>query len=340
MAITWPPEPPSNETRKVVVPSGEVGLGFVQAAMLSHVSPHHGVPPRIDRVKASSPLRNDVSVGEYVLAASCGSSTWRWDAPRRDGGGGGGGEELSAFLTRHNDVGGRILTVVRGMAGLEVTKEMLTKVPKANMRSQGTSVQNPYLGMSQLNEEVGRVRPGDWCKVEYHAYVAKPKREKKTGDETEDLVCFSTTKDYPAKLFQVHPSLGHPDYEEKFDASKLPFGVPRGLTEGAALMSLGETCRIRVSSEHGFGSRGQQAPKGRSTAHEQILLESAPDASAAMDQLRGRYPNVLPHSTLVYDVTLMRICRDKKWHYRKVPPMDASSAANEAANQCCFCMQM
>ena len=341
MAITWPPEPPSNETRKVVVPSGEVGLGFVQTARLSsHLSPHHGVPPRIDRIKAASPLQADVSVGEYVLEASCGSSTWRWDENRRRHGEGGGEqeeekEELSTFLARHNDVGGRILTVARGVAGMEVTKEVLTKLPNANVRSQGTSVKNPYLGRSQLDEMVGRARPGDWCKVEYHAYVAKPKRGKKTGDETEDLVCFATTRERPAKHFQIHPSLGQPDYEDKFDASKLPLDVPRGLTEGAALMSLGETCRIRISPEHGFGSSGKEAPQYKMSFKDQAVLEMNIESGAALDQMRGRYPNVLPHSTLVYDVTLMRICRDNKWHYRKAPPMNASSATNEIANWCC-----
>lgn len=325
MTITWPPEPPSNETRKVVVPSGQLELRFVNA--LSHLSPPDA-PPRIERMGANCPLISDVSVGEYVLAASCGPSSWGWD-DRGDG--------LGAFLAKHSDAEDRVLTVARGVVGMGVTKEAVAVLPNGNTQSQFTSTRNPYVGMNQLNELVGQARPGDWCKVEYHAYFAKPKKGKMTGNEEEDLICFTNSKDHPNKLFQIHPSLGQSDYEDKFNASKLPINVTRGLMEGTALLSLGETARIRVSPEYGFSSQGTKAPE-RDSAKEYLELMLAPDMSAAMDQFTGAYPNVLPHSTLVYDVTLMRICRDRQWHYRKIPPVTLESVANRAANDCCFCL--
>jgi len=337
MTVSWPPTPSTNEERRVVAPSGKLGLSFVNS--LSHLLPPDA-PPRIDKVGADSPLLSEVSVGEYVLSASCGDSSWTWDA-RGDG--------LSAFLAKHSDTQKHVLTVAKGMDGMGVTKEAVKELINANTKSQFTSSHNPFVGLSQLNEEVGKAQPGDYCKVEYHAYFVKPKKSTKTGEEKEELICFKSTNHHPAKIFQIHPRLGQPDYEAKLSefpkvgngravgVPKLPVDVTRGLMEGTALMSLGETSRIRVAPEYGYGPQGRKAYE-RNSAQEDLQTQMALDPGLAMSQLSGSYPNVLPHSTLVYEVTLMRICRDSKWYYRKVPPMTGSAVANDVANTCCQCL--
>ena len=275
-----------------------------------------------------------------MLSASCGDSSWTWNA-RGDG--------LSAFLAKHSDAQKRILTVAKGMAGMGVTKEAVKELINANTKSQFTSSHNPFIGLSQLNEEVGKAQPGDYCKVEYHAYFAKPKKSK-TGEEKEDLICFLSSKDDPAKIFQIHPNLGQSDYEVKRKevpkaingvvvgvSNNLPVDVTRGLMEGTAMMSLGETCRIRVAPEHGYGPRGR-ASSAPNSWKKDLEAQMALDTGIALSQYSGAYPNVLPHSTLVYDVTLMRICRDRKWYYRKVPSMTGPAAENDVANMCCQCL--
>jgi FKBP-type peptidyl-prolyl cis-trans isomerase len=144
-------------------------------------------------------------------------------------------------------------------------------------------------GCDQLDNEVGKPKVGDFVQIHVKGWYIK---EKAGGTKKEKKIEFDDTLHRGTKvMFRIEKEYFGPIMGTTQSGKDLGVVVP-GLAKAVKDMSLGEEARFIITPEEGYGSNSHQ----------------------------GYCGTVPPNATLVLDVTLMEVARDKVWHARKQPP--------------------